>query len=410
MQRSDPSLQRVWFAALACFVLAGATGSLMRFGLLSGFPAGLQLLNVRHAHSHLMYFGWVTPALMALIASRLPAPPSRRLTGLLAAIIAAALAAYVSFLFTGYRPVAIGESSLPASTVLAGLNVLLWYGFVASYRRATRGLPRYPWLRYWDAALGFLVLASLGAWGLALANVVGLDEPLWSLALTHLFLDLFADGWFVLALLGLAYAALPEAAAHRAAPWGETMLIAGLPLTFLLSLPAGSLPVAVRWVVGAAALLVGAGLLANLWALAPVAWAKGRQWLVPLAFLALKAVAEMTMSVPAGAAWAGSMALRIPYLHWLLLGFVTLGLAAAAEQRWGRAAVFARPWLVATVILLELSLLPLTLLWPASWGTAWALHIAAWASLGPVLVVIVMLLYRARARKREVETTVLAEV
>jgi hypothetical protein len=410
MQRSDRSMRRIWLAALACFVLAGMTGSLLRFGMLSGFPAGLQLLNVRHAHSHLMYFGWVTPALMALIASSLPAPPGRRLSRLLGSILVAALAAYVSFLFTGYRPVTLGESSLPLSTMLAGLNVLLWYGFVIGYRRATKGLPRFPWLRLWDAALGFLVLSSLGAWGLALSNILGMEEPLWSLALSHLFLDLFADGWFVLALLGLAYAAFPQAASQRAAHWGETLLIAGLPLTFLLSLPATSLPVAVRWVVGAAALLVGAGLLASVYALILAAWRQARLWLVPLAFLALKAAAEIVMSVPAGAAWAGSMALRIPYLHWLLLGFVTLGLAAAAEQRWGRRAVPGRSWLVVTVLLLQLSLLPLTLLWPASLGNSWALPVAAWASLGPVLVATGMLLRQLHTRRPGAEPSAALEV
>jgi hypothetical protein len=376
--------------------------------MLDGFPAGLQLLNVRHAHSHLMYFGWVTPALMALIASRLPVTAGRQ-SRILGAMIVAAVAAYGSFLMTGYRPLVVGDTNLPTSTILAGANVLLWYGFVILYRRATRGLPRYLWVRLWDAALGFLVLSSLGAWGLALSNVLGLDKPLVSLALTHLFLDLFADGWFVLALLGLAFAALPEAAAHRAAGWGETLLVAGLPLTFLLSLPATSLPAAVRWIVGAAALLVGAGLLANVWALLPVVWTKARLWLIPLGFLSLKAGAEITMAIPAGAAWAGSMALRIPYLHWLLLGFVTLGLAAAAEQRWGRDAVFARPWLVISVILLQLSLMPLTLVWPPSWGAAFALHFAAWASLGPVLVTVAMLARQWLTREGKVEAAALID-
>ena len=57
-----------YLMALAVFVLAGATGAFMRFGLLYGM-AGLSYANVRHAHSHLMYFGWVTPALIALKAS-----------------------------------------------------------------------------------------------------------------------------------------------------------------------------------------------------------------------------------------------------------------------------------------------------------------------------------------------------
>jgi len=70
----------IWKAALVCFIIAGATGSLMRFGMLYGYPAGLQFVNVRHAHSHLMYFGWVTPALMALIAANLPRVTGRQVS------------------------------------------------------------------------------------------------------------------------------------------------------------------------------------------------------------------------------------------------------------------------------------------------------------------------------------------
>lgn len=46
MTRSDPSMRRIWFAALACFVVAGSTGSLVRFGAITGLPEGLQLLVV----------------------------------------------------------------------------------------------------------------------------------------------------------------------------------------------------------------------------------------------------------------------------------------------------------------------------------------------------------------------------
>lgn len=64
-----PTYKCGWFSALGVFVLAGLTGAFMRFGLIYGFPWGLQYANIRHAHSHTMYFGWVTPALMALIAA-----------------------------------------------------------------------------------------------------------------------------------------------------------------------------------------------------------------------------------------------------------------------------------------------------------------------------------------------------
>jgi hypothetical protein len=391
VRRQDAMLYRIWMWALACFVLAGATGSLLRFGMRLGYPAGLQMANIRHAHSHLMYFGWVTPAMMALILSWLPRPSSRRLTRLLSAVIIAALAAYVPFLLYGYKTAEIAGSRLPVSTIAAGLNVLLWYGFVFAYWRATRGLPRLPWLRLWDASVAFLVLASLGAWGLAAAGLLRLGGPILTLAFSHLFLDLFADGWFLLALLGLAYVALPDAARHPAARWGETLVIAGLPVTFLLSLPASSLPVAVRWIAAAGGILVGLGLAAHVWALLPVSWKTARAWLIPLAFLLLKAAGELTVSFPAGATWANQMVLRIPYLHWLLLGFVTLGLVAAAAQRWGRRAIPARSWLFAGVLILEVSLIPLTRLWPAGWRGVWALDVAAWATIGPVVVALWML-------------------
>ena len=389
-------LRWAWPVALGCFVLAGATGSLLRFGMLYGYPAGLQMTNVRHAHSHLMYFGWATPALMALIAAYLPKLTGRERPGGFPAVIGltfvAALLAYGPFLLFGYTPVAVGQTRLPASMIGASLNMLAWYGFVYLYVRATRGVPRRHPLRLWDAALGFLVLASLGAWGLAASTLLGLRDPLLSLALTHLFLDLFADGWFVLALLGLAYAALPKASAHPAARWGENLLVMGLPLTFLLSLPAGALPFSVRALAGIAGVLVGCGLLANMWTLAPIAHRQGaRAWLIPLFFLGLKAVAEVGISLPAGAAWANAAALRISYLHWLLLGFVTLGLIAAAAEAWGTRATVGRRAFTAAVLLLLASLIPLTRLWPVGWGGRWAAQAASWATLGPVIAASIML-------------------
>lgn len=382
-----------WIAALGCFILAGTTGALLRFGVLYGFPAGLQFADLRHAHSHLMYFGWVTPALMGLMVAWLPRLTGRpippRLQTLfrytLGTIFLLALPAYVSFLFYGYRPAEIGGRRLPLSTIAAGLNVLAWYGFVVLYWRATRGAARVRPLRLWDAALAFLVLASGGAWGVALVSVLAVDDPVWVSALTHLFLDLFAEGWFVLAVLGLAYAAHPHIGRQALARRSEGWLIMGLPVIFLLGMPVSTLPPAVRLVASLGGVLVALGLAGNIIALWPVV---GRGWRVPLAFLGLKAVAGLAMTVPAAALWAQRASLRISYLHWLLLGFVTLGLVAAAQTRWGRAFVPGRRWWTLAVILLLLTLIPLTRLWPPAWSGRWLLVTAAWAALGPVTVAV----------------------
>lgn len=79
-QRSFPdqpaaSLQRgrwIWGGALVLFIVAGVTGVFFRFGVAYGWTGGLNLENIRHAHSHLMYFGWGTPLLMGLLWRALP--------------------------------------------------------------------------------------------------------------------------------------------------------------------------------------------------------------------------------------------------------------------------------------------------------------------------------------------------
>ena len=53
-------------AALAALLIAAAAGALIRFGLLNGFPTwAANYTAVRHAHSHLMYFGWGSLAIAA---------------------------------------------------------------------------------------------------------------------------------------------------------------------------------------------------------------------------------------------------------------------------------------------------------------------------------------------------------
>lgn len=416
MQIEEQRFKWAWPAALTCFVVAGSTGSLLRFGMLQGYPAGLQLQNVRHAHSHLMYFGWVTPSLMALIAAYLPEAVGHPLSGpykrVIGSLFVAALLAYVPFLLYGYRPATIGGLELPLSMIAASLNIVIWYAYVVLYVRSTRGVPRFHALRLWDAALAFLVLASLGAWGLAGATFLDLSTPLLATALTRLFLDLFADGWFVLGLLGVAFAVHPRASRSRGARWGENLLVVGLPVTFLLHMPAGTLPGVVRLIAGLGGVLVAAGLLANLWALVPGVRHSGhRLWLLALAFLGLKAIAQLAVSFPAGAAWGNRMALNVSYLHWLLLGFVSLGLVAAAANAWGRKVTPGRQWFAIAVLVLLASLIPLTRLWPTAWAGRPALVAAAWATTGPVVVATLMLLLQlpiggrlGRAAARSLET------
>ena len=232
---------RLWHLAVFSFILAALTGAALRFGLLLGFPWGWQFVNVRHAHSHLMFFGWVTPALMMLIIRWLPALTGRPFTAgdqrrqhrLLITIFCLALAAFATFLWFGYAPVPVLGVRLPLATLFAAGNMIAWYRFAFLYRRWTHGISRQgrrmrP-LRLWDAALWFMGIATLGVWGVALFSLINVRDPLWMALSTHLFLDLFAEGWFVLAVLGFIYLFQPQAA-EKWAQRGENWLVMGLPV------------------------------------------------------------------------------------------------------------------------------------------------------------------------------------
>jgi len=392
----DQDLRWVWWGALGCFGLAGATGALYRFGLLSGFPFGLQLTDVRHAHSHLMYFGWVTPALMALIAQRLPALTARAVGGGFRRVIGLtlflALLAYPPFLFFGYRAAELGERRLPLSVIASSMNILAWYAFGWLYLHSTRRAPRNLALRLWDAALIFQALASLGAWGRAVLAAFKIQDPFWELALVHLFLDLFSDGWFVLALLGLLYGASPGVVSQR----GNRLLFAGLPATFLLGVPPSQTPAGLRWIAGAGGVLAALGLMAHLRALWP--HVQRRAWRAPVFFLGLKAVALVGISLPPAARWAEQAGLRISYLHWSLLGFVSLGLVAAAQDAWGAEIVRGWRWLTVAVLVVLATLIPFTQLWPFAWSGRWTLRLAAWVTLGPIITALGMLFAGLRHR------------
>ena len=397
----SPRYRRGWFAALAVFILAGLTGAFIRFSLIYGFPWGLQYANVRHAHSHLMYFGWATPALMALIAAQLPAvsgrPLSPRFKGPILAALSGGLLAYIPFLLYGYAPAALGGRQIPLSVIAAGFNVISWYWFIWRYRQETRGQARnYP-LQLWDGALAFLVFASLGAWGLAIITRLDIQDPFWSLAMTHIFLDTFSYGWFILGVLGLAYVPRPQLAGSQTARWSINLVVIGMPVVFLLGVPLHVVPPSARWLGAAGALLVAAGLLGHCWVL----WGSENwkpmtgnwtRWRLPLFFLALTAVTLVATGVPAVARWAAVSGVRVLHLHWMLLGFVTLGLVTAAQETWGRTAVAGWRWMAVTIVILILSLIPLTTLWPAALRGDWTRYFAAVAALGPAVAALVMII------------------
>lgn len=121
-------MNRIWRFSLAAFVLAGFTGALFRYMSVAGAVAGLSLVNIRHAHTHLMYFAWATPAVFSLIAFHIARSFDREVPRLakrsMVACLILGLTAYGSFLLFGYQPVQMGSVRIPPSVIVAGLNMI----------------------------------------------------------------------------------------------------------------------------------------------------------------------------------------------------------------------------------------------------------------------------------------------
>ncbi len=388
--------KRVWMGAIACFILAAGTGFFFRSIQFLGIPAEfpwpggavpLDMGHIRHAHTHVMYFGWVTPVVMLLMLPE-PARYGRHIMVLLVL----AVLAWAPFLLLGYKPLSI---------VLSTSTMLTWYAFGIRYLRDrwrgklspqggpstaedAGGIPRRDVRHMHDAALMLLIVASMGAWGLGMTMAMGLDHSLAYELSLHVFLDLFAEGWLMLSVL-----AAMLRSAHRSIPrhafW---LLVAGIPTLFLLGVAPERLPWALRLVGSLGALLTVAGL----WlVLRTVRTRLHRVWTLPVTLMYVKIVVHVGLAIPQIASWGLTAGLRIPWLHLVLLGIVTTGLVAAVHDRFGSRWTRGWPTLQISIILVLMSLFLLTGLWPESLRGTWAGPVVAGIALLPLIAMTRML-------------------
>lgn len=384
--RMTSATSRTLGVAVALFMLAGLTGVLFRMAAAYGWSLGLDPVNIRHAHSHLMIFGWVIPAIFALVGAIVVRgggnPPSGRL---FTPVLAAAVAAWGSFLLWGYEPTRIGSARMPVSVIVSTLAMVLWYVFAAWYRRARVNLEAGSLRTLIDIAVVLLVVSTFGAWGVAGAVAADGSPPALKIALTHLFLALFTEGWVVAALLGLAWARLPSRVALPR--WAVNLFLAGVAVSFLLGMPGSLVDGNLRLVARLGGMAWGIGAVGLVWS-----WWRGAprtlraSWGPPMLLLAIKGSAQAAFMLVPGLWWADMAPMRVLYLHVLLLGFATSAIAAGMVRGRGLA-VFQ-----AASILVVLSLVPMTDLWPAALALGQPMEVAAWAAV--VLPLSAVLLFR----------------
>ena len=340
MARTQTVTMRAYMhVALGAFLLAASTGVLLRFGLFQGMPAWAQNYGaVRHAHSHLMYFGWATLAIMAMIWRLLPhwtqAPLPRGVQWQMSATSVMALLSFPAFWSNGYGLTQIGSASLPLGSMISGRNGLTWLAFVWLYVRATAHLATRPLpVQLWDWAIVLLLLAFAGGLGLVALVVLDAMSLFLQQIMLHLFLDLFATGWFTLALLGLLWGWIGNS--HELPTWLPTQSLAlFVAPTFFLGISPAFVPTSIFWISASAN---GGAALLLLWHIGALCRRRAHMPILArfgLLALFLQVLMAFVLLWPGIWQWSAGTQLRIFYLHNLLLGWLSSSLLGLAAVLW----------------------------------------------------------------------------
>ncbi len=308
--------------------IVSLAGVLLRYKILFYLP-WIDQKNLLHGHSHFAFSGWVSQALMALIAhSVTSSTPQKfeRYNKVLWLNLACAWGMLLSFPVQGYGLISILFSN---GAIAAGV----WFALLLF--RDVKTLPEKTVSHKWFLAGSvFNVLSSLGAFSLAYMMATHHSTPDHYLSSVYFFLHFQYNGWFSFAVLGLLAGKLTEAGINDTDNMRIYLLFvyAAVP-AYLLSVLWLNLPVYLYAFVIAAVGMQIAGCIYLLRALYN-AWPYLRQVLgatqhkiLSLSLLAftIKIVLQAASVVPVLSNLAfGFRPIVIGYLHLVLLGFISL--------------------------------------------------------------------------------------
>ncbi|MDR9363900.1 MAG: hypothetical protein RI575_01070 [Balneolaceae bacterium] len=329
MKSINNQYNRIWKLSILSFLIAAFTGFIYRVGMLYPLPGSMDLVNIRHAHSHLMFFNWISPPIMVWMASVLAGQKRdlnhKAFKSCLYTMMGLGFLSYPFFLLYGYRSVSLGQANLPIAAIISGLIMITWYWFAwLYYQHRKRKISDFS-LNLFDGALTALLISSLGAWGVSVFQFSGIHNPLFSSALTHFFLAVFTEGWALLGVMGIIWNYMNLQPRSIQTGWLWQPLLIGSILIFPFSLTQ-SLVTPIMLL----SAKVGLGLIILSFVLHLYIFLKSKKftgfvWKTILVLIGLKilfqAVAALQIDL-----WPAEHGLRILYLHLILLGIVSISM------------------------------------------------------------------------------------
>lgn len=329
MKSINNTYKRIWQLSLGSFLVAALTGFLYRFGMLYPLPESLDLVNIRHAHSHLMLFNWISPSILVWMVSALAEQDrdiNHRLFKMcLYSMIGLGFLSYPFFLFYGYRSASLGSVDLPIAAIISGFIMITWYWFAWLYYQNRPKSPSDISLNMFDGALTALLISSLGAWGVSVFQFSGIHNPLFSSALTHFFLAVFTEGWAILGILGIIWSYFKPQPPAIPSGWLWQPLLIGSMLIFPFSLTQSLVTPLMLLSAKTGLILIILSLILHLYIFLKPKKFTGFVLKTILGLIGFKILFQAIAVLPVDL-WPGEHGIRILYLHLLLLGIVSISL------------------------------------------------------------------------------------
>ena len=363
---SIKTFNKVWQLSLLSFIIAALTGFLYRYGMLYPLPEWINFANIRHAHSHLMFFNWICPPIMIWMISKVissnQTEEAQAFKRCFYVMIFLGFLSWPLFLLYGYHSVLIGSASLPLAAIVSGLVMITWYWFAWLWYRLRKNTDSSLSLFFYDAALAALLVSSLGAWGVSIFQFTPIDNPLLSSAMTHFFLAVFTEGWAVLGILGIIWQKVNSVKISINTGWLWQPILFGSMLIFPFSLNQSVITPAMHYTAIAGALLIAGSFGLNLFLLLKSDALKGFIWKTIFGLMGIKILLQVATILPLDI-WPGEHGLRVLYLHILLLGIISI---LFFEVFYPKTLAQAKNLFAATVLLVLISLTMISGYWPVS--------------------------------------------
>jgi hypothetical protein len=235
--------KRFWLITGSAYILLIALiGVIMRLKFAVAFPV-FDYTYILHSHSHVAMLGWVYSALFtAFLYKFLPTEgfTSKTYGRIFWSIQVSVIGMLVTFPIYGYWVLSI---------IFSTMHILLTYWFIVKFVKDVRRnkvYNRFPAsMMFIYGGLFFLVLSTLGPWGLGFIMAAKLpDKNLYQQAI-YFYLHFQYNGWFTFGLTGLILSKIEDVkvfvytSSLRYAFW--LLFIANIP-AFILSLLGYTLP------------------------------------------------------------------------------------------------------------------------------------------------------------------------